>query len=111
MNEIGSTARARRRLAWVCLAALLVAPGAAQLTAADDGAQSGETKQKIDINKATAEQLTAIPGVGPTLAQRIVDFREKQGRFRRVEDLLKIKGIGEKSFQKIRPWVKVVDAS
>jgi competence protein ComEA len=45
--------------------------------------------------------------VGKTLAQRIVDFRKEHGPFKRVEDLLKVKGIGQKSLEKIRPYVKV----
>ena len=48
-----------------------------------------------------------IPGIGEVTAQRIVEFREKHGPFGRVEDLLKVKGIGEKSFEKLRPYVKV----
>jgi competence protein ComEA len=72
---------------------------------------SGGEAQPIDINRATATELTAIPGVGKVLAQRIVEFREQNGPFRRVEDLLKIKGIGEKSFQKIRAYVKVSEKS
>jgi competence protein ComEA len=62
---------------------------------------------EIDINKASAEQLTRIPGIGKVMAERIILFREEHGPFRRVEDLLKIKGIGEKSLQKLRPYVKV----
>jgi competence protein ComEA len=62
---------------------------------------------KIDLNRATLEQLETIPGVGPALAQRILDFREEHGPFRRVEDLLKVKGIGEKSFQKMQSYVVV----
>jgi len=72
------------------------------------GAQSGQpAAAQIDINSASAEQLTAIPGIGQVMAQRIVQFREEQGPFKRVEDLLKIKGIGEKSFQRIRPYVRI----
>ncbi len=51
-------------------------------------------RMPVDINKATVEGLIAIPGVGKVMAQRIVDWREEHGPFRRVEDLLKVKGIG-----------------
>lgn len=61
----------------------------------------------VDLNKASAEQLQAIRGIGPVLAQRIVEFRDDNGPFERVEDIMKVKGIGEKSFQKIRPFLKV----
>jgi competence protein ComEA len=65
----------------------------------------------LDINQATAEELTALPGIGPAMADRIVAFREEHGKFRRVEDLMKVKGIGEKSFEKLRRSIKVSDGS
>jgi comEA protein len=61
----------------------------------------------IDINRASAEELQKLPGIGPKLAQQIVAFREKHGPFRRVEDLLVIKGIGPKKWKAIRPHVVV----
>ena len=61
----------------------------------------------VDLNTASAEELATVPGIGPALAQRIIEFREKEGRFQRVEDLMKVKGIGEKSFQKLRAHFKV----
>jgi len=73
-----------------------------------DASRAGEkTPDRIDINTATADELVGLPGIGETLAQRIIRFREENGPFRRVEDLLKVKGIGEKSFQKLRPSIKV----
>jgi len=60
---------------------------------------------RVDINSASAEELTRIPGIGKVMAERIVQFREQHGPFKRVEDLLKIKGIGEKSFLRIKPYV------
>jgi competence protein ComEA len=91
------------------LVACGVALGAPALAAQADskaGAGSGAVRQ-VDLNKASAEELTSIPGIGVALAQRIIEFREKEGPFRRVEDLMKVKGIGEKSFEKMRPHVKV----
>lgn len=93
----------------LCVAILIL--GSAGHVRADDGSSAGtDTRgpaQPIDINSATPEQLTEIPGIGTAIAQRIVEFREKEGPFRKVEDLMKVRGIGEKSFQKIRPYVKV----
>jgi len=110
MNGIGSMRQRRGVLASLGLVAmaLAVAAGPALAVEGDKGetAKNAPSRQ-IDINKATAVELTAIPGVGTVIAERIVDFRDKQGPFLRVEDLLKIRGIGEKSFQKIRPHVKV----
>lgn len=54
---------------------------------------------KIDINKADAATLQQLPGVGPTLAARIIDFRSEHGPFTQVEDLTKVKGIGTKIFE------------
>jgi competence protein ComEA len=52
----------------------------------------------INLNTATPKQLESLPGIGPTLAKRIVDFREKKGGFKRVEELLAIPGISEKKW-------------
>ena len=57
---------------------------------------------KVSINSATVEQLASLPGVGPATASRIVEFRAKSGPFKRLEDLMAVKGIGEKSYQKLK---------
>lgn len=61
----------------------------------------------LDLNTATVEQLDQLPGIGPSIAKAIVRFREKSGPFRRVEDLLAIRGITKKRLEKIRPHVVV----
>lgn len=61
----------------------------------------------IDLNTATAEQLEAIPGIGPVLAQRIVDHRRLHGKFQSVDDLLQVHGIGQKRLESMRPYVTV----
>jgi competence protein ComEA len=63
----------------------------------------------IDINKATANDLEKLPGIGPNLAKQIVAYREKHGPFRRTEDLMVIKGIGFKKWKEIRPFIRVGD--
>ena len=66
------------------------------------------TVQKvININTATLEQLEALPGVGPVSAQRILDHRIEIGSFKSVEQLVEVKGIGEKSLGKFRDLVTV----
>jgi competence protein ComEA len=60
----------------------------------------------IDVNRATAEELQRLPGVGPKMAQRIVDERQK-GRFKTVDDLRRVTGIGAKTLEKLRPHVTV----
>jgi competence protein ComEA len=89
----------------LCAAAL--APTMAAQTDSKANSASAAPARQVDLNKASAEELATIPGIGVALAQRIVEFREKEGAFRRVEDLMKVKGIGEKSFQKMQPHVKV----
>ena len=61
----------------------------------------------VNINTATIEQLQTLPGVGPATAKSIVRYREKNGPFRRVEELLIIKGMSRPRLQKLRPYVKV----
>lgn len=61
----------------------------------------------LDLNSATAEQLQQLPGVGPATAKAIVQFRQKSGPFRRVEDLLAVPRITKKRLEKLRPYVTV----
>ncbi len=61
----------------------------------------------IDLNVATESDLDRLPGIGPVLAKRIVEYRSTKGRFQTVEELLEVKGIGEKKLAKIRPLVTV----
>lgn len=102
--------RSRRVAYYACLllALFTVAPGwLGQSRAADNPPAGASASKAIDINQATEEELTAIPGIGEATAKRIVEFRQQNGPFGRVEDLLKIKGIGEKSLEKMRPHIKV----
>jgi len=62
---------------------------------------------KININTASAAELQELPRIGETIAQRIVDFREKNGKFKRIEDLLKVKGIGENVFNQLKDRITV----
>ena len=68
-----------------------------------------ELPQKIDINRAEPWLLEALPGIGEVLAQRIVDYRSENGPFRRIEDLLKVSGIGPATFEKIKDYITVSD--
>lgn len=65
---------------------------------------------KININTASVEQLTTLPGVGARLAGRIVEYRQKQGPFKSTQELLNVKGVGERNFQKIQGQLSVADA-
>lgn len=61
----------------------------------------------LDLNRATAEELEALPGIGAVLAQRVIAFRESAGRFQTIEDLRGVKGIGAKKFDRLKLLVKV----
>lgn len=63
--------------------------------------------QPININTATAEELQQVPGIGPVTAEKIIHMRRAYGRFKRVDDLLSIKGIGRKRLEKMRKFLTV----
>jgi competence protein ComEA len=61
----------------------------------------------VNLNTATLEQLQTLPGIGVKAAERILEYRQKNGNFKKPEDLMNVKGIGEKSFLKLKPLVVV----
>ena len=62
---------------------------------------------RTGINTASAAELDRLPGIGPALAGRILAYRQQHGRFSRAEQLIEVKGIGPKTFEKMKPWVVV----
>jgi len=62
---------------------------------------------KVNINTASVEELDALPGIGPTIAQRIVDYRTENGPFRSIEDLMQVKGIGAATFADLKDRVTI----
>ena len=75
-------------------------------TGAPKAASSGVSDGLVDLNRATAEELRALPGIGPVMAERIVAFRKEHGGFARPEDLMEVPGVGEKTLQRIAPLVR-----
>jgi len=61
----------------------------------------------VNINTADAGQLVNLPQIGPKMAQRILEFRKSNGNFKRPQDLMKVKGIGEKVFAKLQPLITI----
>jgi competence protein ComEA len=94
----------RMKVAWaviVCLG-LILTPVAAL-------AQKGKaaSTEKVNLNTATIEQLQTLPGIGPAMAKRVIEYRTKVGKFNKIEELINVKGIGEKRFQKIKDRLSV----
>ena len=103
-----------KRVVTVILAVLLLAPqiaAAADRKAVQEPPISSAAKalpQKLDLNRASREELVGVPGIGPRMAQAIVDLRLKKGSFKRVEDLLEVTGIKEKKLASISGYLEVI---
>jgi competence protein ComEA len=106
--DLASVNLARRLVDGEQILVLRKGQGAAPLGApgppADGGASPG---QPVDLNTATLEQLDGLPGVGPVLAQRIIDWRTAHNRFSSVDELTEVSGIGERTLADLRPLVRV----
>ncbi|HEX9764687.1 MAG TPA: helix-hairpin-helix domain-containing protein [Candidatus Acidoferrales bacterium] len=70
-------------------------------------AEEKKPEAPVNINTATVEELAKLPGVGKSIAQRIVNHREKSGKFRTVDELLVIRGISRKKLEQLRPLITV----
>jgi competence ComEA-like helix-hairpin-helix protein len=66
-----------------------------------------QSAKVIDINSASIQELDELPGIGPAIAARIVEYREKNGPFGKIEDLMEVRGIGEKKFLSLKDRVTV----
>ena len=99
-----------RALLATVVALVVCAGGAttsAQKSAARPAASAGAV---VNLNTATATQIATLPGIGEKAAQRIIEYREKNGGFKKIEELMNVKGIGEKSFLKLKPLITVGDS-
>ena len=103
-------------LMFLALAAMAVIPAAAAQQAKASPAPSTKSARPskaaapaapINLNTATQSQLESLPGVGPKAAQRILDYRKQNGAFKKIEDLMNVKGFGEKTFLKLKPMLTV----
>jgi competence protein ComEA len=89
----------------VCLS-VAGATASAQNAAAKPAAAAAAV---VNLNTATVSQIATLPGIGEKTAERIIEYREKNGGFKKVEDLMNVKGIGEKSFLKLKALITVGD--
>ncbi len=101
----GRDEKMKRRTTWTCfLIACLLLAWLSPVGYADSGGAG--TDSRININKASVEELVELPRVGQAVAKRIVVFREENGSFKKVEDLKSVRGIGDKVFDQIRPSIR-----
>jgi competence protein ComEA len=102
----------RRLYVASAIALVLLLSGMSRESSAQTSAQSSASAQPaaaapLNLNTATAADLARLPGIGPAVAARIVEYRQKNGGFKKAEELMNVKGIGEKTFLKLKPLVTV----
>ena len=99
-----------RALLATVIALFVVTSGDVVLTQRAAGKPAAAAPAVVNLNTATATQIATLPGVGEKAAQRIIEYREKNGGFKKIEELMNVKGIGEKSFLKLKPLITVGDS-
>lgn len=90
----------------VLLVCLFVCVNGYSATEKASGASSKNSKL-ININTAGVDRLVTLPRIGEKIAQRIIDYREKNGKFKKPADIMKVKGIGEKTFERFKDLITV----
>ena len=102
----------RTILSLLLLASLMavVSPAAAQTKASPRGTARPTATTMVNINTASAVEFEELPGVGAKTAALIVEYRQKNGPFKKVEELMNVRGIGEKSFLKLKDQLTIAPA-
>ena len=96
-----------------CLSALAIvsllaaAPPLVIAQTTSRAAKASATAGIVNINTASATDLEALPGIGAKTAARIVEYRQKNGPFKKIEELMNVRGVGEKNFLKLKPQITV----
>jgi competence protein ComEA len=100
---------------WLLAFGLTLVLGGVALDAQGSGetsnARLSQKNRALNLNAASATQLQELPGIGVSTATRIVEYREKHGPFKKIEELMNIRGIGEKSFLRLKPLITVTPSA
>ena len=95
----------------IILASIFVLVLGTAATAEQSGAPATPPAQStttpVNLNTATAADLEKLPGIGPAVAARIIEYRQKSGGFKKIEELMNVRGIGEKVFLRLKPLVTI----
>ena len=96
-----------RTIVSALLVATFVLSAGPAVSAQSDKPPASTQSATVNLNTATLAQLEGLPGIGRATAERILEYRQKSGGFKKIEELMNVKGIGEKSFLKLKPLVVV----
>ena len=93
-----------------CLLCCAVPALAAQSKSTARAAAKPASAAIVNLNTASATDLEGLPGIGAKTAARIVEYRQKNGPFKKIEELMNVRGVGEKSFLKLKPQITIAPA-
>ena len=96
-----------KALAIMLLMLCMYLPAMAEPAAVEKPASKAVMQGTVNINTADAAQLALLPGIGPKAADSIISYRSSEGAFASIDDLVKVKGIGQKTLEKLRPYLSL----